>query len=166
MEGKQRVVQRSVTWLAAWFIKGAAVWHLLCAIETLVWILIGSPTGTRAIDHCVFFLWLSSSGFFFVYRLHCVCVYLHGCRGPLQALMMFARWRASCEYFPNHMLIKMSSLQFSYRPPQLPSSSLHLSFPDDFHDTRWTHSCSTAVDLTNRSSSLFGSDLKCHTNVN
>ncbi len=117
----QYVEQKVVTWLAAGFIKGVGVQLLLCAAETLVWILIGSPTGTCCIDCCVFFLWLSLSGCLcvavcslFVCLFVCVCAHLHSYRGLLQALMMFAEWKASSEALPNHMLIKIPTLQWLY----------------------------------------------------
>lgn len=56
MADKQYVAQKTVTWLEAGFIKGVGVQLLLCAAETLAWILIGSPTHTCRIDCCVFFL--------------------------------------------------------------------------------------------------------------
>lgn len=162
MEDKQYVEQKTVTWLAAGFIKGVGVQLLLCATETLVWILIGSPTGTRCIDCCVFSLWLPLSGCLCAV----LCVHLCGYCEPLQALMMFAEWKASCEAFPNHMLIKMPSLQW-HRP--LTFWTLPLVFFDYLYymtcehqvlPLEWTSSAKTPVIY------LFASDLKCHTNVN
>lgn len=73
MEDEYCVVVDAMTWLGAGFIKGASVQRLLCATETLVCVLIGSATGTRCIDCCVFFL------------VCCVVVV-----GPRRLLMMFA----------------------------------------------------------------------------
>lgn len=55
MEDKQYEEQKTVTWLAAGFMKDVRVQLLLCATEHLVWILIGSPTGSlHAVLLCVF----------------------------------------------------------------------------------------------------------------
>lgn len=44
MEDKQNVEQKTELWQAAGFVKGVGVQLLLCATESVVWVLIGSPT--------------------------------------------------------------------------------------------------------------------------
>lgn len=96
------VEQKAVIWLVAGFIKGVGV-RFSFVLPTLVWILIGLPTGKGCIDCCVFFLWRPSNGCVCV-AVCCLfvhlCVYLHGCCRSLQAGIIFAAWKASQELSP------------------------------------------------------------------
>ena len=142
-----------MTWVAGGLIKGVGVRLLLCAKETLVWILIGSLTGTCRIDCCVFspvtsLKWLVLCG-----SVDIVCVFVCSCCGPLQALMMFAEWKASCDTL--HHLIKTPALQWHQSwniPPHPLDFYVSLAWRAQRHQFLFFF--------------LFVSDLKCHTNVN
>lgn len=125
-------------------------------------------------DTCLDFNWLTSR--YMLYRSLCVFLWL-----PLSAclcvavcsfvivspwaLMMFAEWKASCEAFPNHVLIKMPFLQ-RHHPLTFPL--VLVTWLLILHDM-WASSPPTGGDKILKETSyivVFVSDLKCHTNVN
>lgn len=71
------VEQKAVMRLVSGFIKGAGV-RFSFVPPTLVWILIGLPTGKGCMDCCVFLLWLTPG----VQVAACVavcCLFVHLC---------------------------------------------------------------------------------------